>query len=204
MNTIVIAAVLMFLAGQQILSNDAVVNLMKAGFSEDVIISAINRSQASYDTSVDGLAALKSAGITDKEISAIVARAYQQPSAALVAGGAPQAALPVPAQPTIKPRVLLRAQSHSRGWTESRDQSMEMSKDFQEVCPEVQISLNQHVDYSVQLNHTEHGFVRENQMQIANKDGDLLAKTDGSIRAVSIKGGVKKACEAILADWARK
>jgi hypothetical protein len=86
MNTIVIAAVLMFLAGQQILSNDAVVNLMKAGFSEDVIISAINRSQASYDTSVDGLAALKSAGITDKEISAIVARAYQQPSAALVAG----------------------------------------------------------------------------------------------------------------------
>jgi hypothetical protein len=82
---------------------------------------------------------------------------------------------------------------------------MEMSKDFQEICPEVQISVNQNLlDYSVELNHTEHSFVRENQMQIANKDGDLLSKTEGSIRAGSIKGGVKEACEAILADWASK
>ena len=84
---------------------------------------------------------------------------------------------------------------------------MEMSKDFQEVCPEVQISINQNlVDYTVELNHSEYSFVRQNQLQVANKNGDLVSGTSGggSIKGPSIKGGVKKACEAILADWAKK
>jgi hypothetical protein len=186
---------LVFLMGQQTLNNDSVVNLRKAGFSEDVIISAINRSQGAYDTSVDGLIALKNVGMTDKEISAIVAKASPQSSAALVVRTA------------NKPRVFLRAQNHSSGWHESRDQSMEMSKDFQEVCPQVQISVNPHLsDYIVDLNHTEYSFVRQNQLQVVNKNGDLLSGTSGggSIKGPSIKGAVKKACEAILADWAKK
>ena len=201
MSKVVIAVgFLVLLLGQQTMSNESVVNLMKAGFSEDVIISAINRSQGAYDTSVDGLIALKNAGVTNKEISAIVAKAYPQSSAALV--------VPVVAgTPTAnKPRVYLRAQSHSSGLHESRDQSMEMSKDFQEVCPEVQVSVNPHLsDYTVDLNHTESDFVRQNQLQVANKDGDLVsgASGGGSIKGPSIKGGVKKACEAILADWAK-
>jgi hypothetical protein len=207
MSKVVIAVgFLVLLLGQQTLNNESVVNLMKAGFSEDVIISAINRSLGAYDTSVDGLIALKNAGITNKEISAIVAKAYPQSSAALVAP-APRAALPVPAQSANKPRVFLRAQSHSSGWHESRDQAMEMSKDFQEDCPEVQISVNPNLlDYTVELNHTESNFVRQNQMQVANKDGDLVSGTNagGSIKGPSIKGDVKKACEAIVADWAKK
>jgi hypothetical protein len=177
---------------------------MKAGFSEDVIIAAINRSQGAYDTSVDGLIALKNAGITNKEISAIVAKAYPQSSAALVV---PVAEGTSTVRTANKPRVFLRAQSHSSGWHESRDQSMEMSKDFQEVCPQVQISVNPHLsDYTVDLNHTEYSFVRQNQLQVANKNGDLVSGTSGggSIKGPSIKGAVKKACEAILADWAKK
>jgi hypothetical protein len=213
MSKIVIAVgFLVLLLGQQTMNNESVVNLMKAGFSEDVIISAINRSQGAYDTSVDGLIALKNAGITNKEISAIVAKAYPQSSAALVVpvvAGTPTArtAGPVPAPSANKPRVFLRAQSHSSGWHESRDQSMEMSKDFQEECPQVQISVNPHLlDYTVDLNHTEYNFVRQNQIQIANKDGDLVSGTSGggSIKGPSIRGGVKKACEVILADWAAK
>jgi hypothetical protein len=207
MSKVVIAVgFLVLLLGQQTLNNDSVINLMKAGFSEDVIISAINRSLGSYDTSVDGLIALKGAGLTNKEISAIVAKFYSQNSAALVpaAGTAPttRPAVPVPVQSANKPRVVMRAQSHSSGWNESRDQAMEMSKDFQELCPQVQVSLNQHLmDYTVELNHTEHSFVRENQMQVANKDGDLVTKTE---KTASIKGGVRKACDAIVADWAKK
>jgi hypothetical protein len=61
------------------------------------------------------------------------------------------------------------------------------------------------VDYTVQLNHTEYSFVRLNQMQIANKDGDLVPSgPSGSINAPSIRGDVKKACDAIVADWAHK
>jgi hypothetical protein len=199
MSKVVIAVgFLVLLLGQQTLNNESVVNLMKAGFSEDVIISAINRSLGAYDTSVDGLIALKNAGITNKEIAAIVAKAYPPTD---------RAALPVPAPSANKPRVFLRAQSHSSGWHESRDQAMEMSKDFQEDCPEVQISVNPNLlDYTVELNHTEHSFLWQNQIRVANKDGDVVsgANGGGSIKAGSIRGDVTKACQAIVADWAKK
>jgi len=79
---------------------------------------------------------------------------------------------------------------------------MEMSKDFERDCPGVKVSLNQAVaDYTVLLNHIEQGFVRDNQFQIANKNGDLISKTK---EGGTIAGGVKKACSFILADWATK
>lgn len=63
------------LSAQQTLNNDAVVKLIKAGLSEDLIVSTINASPGKYDTSADGLIALKTAGASDKEISAIVMKA---------------------------------------------------------------------------------------------------------------------------------
>jgi hypothetical protein len=79
---------------------------------------------------------------------------------------------------------------------------MEMSKDFEKACPDVRITLNQQMaDYTVALNHIEHGFARDNQFQIADKNGDLLTNTK---EGGSIKSGVKKACAQILANWAAK
>ena len=108
---------------------------------------------------------------------------------------------PVYAQPAgPKPRVFLEAKSRGELWTATRDQSMEMSKDFEQVCPDVRISVNhQTADYTVSLNHVEHGFARDNQIQVANKDGDLISRTK---EGGSIKNRVKKACDDILADWA--
>lgn len=197
---LLLACALLF--AQQTMTNDSVIKLRQAGFSEELIVSTINRSAGSYDTSVDALIALKNAGVTNNEISAMIAKA----SAAKmmpVADAAPamRTPLPVPVRPGGKPRVLLRAQSHTTGWNMSRDQSMEMTKDFQELCPDVTISVNQNLmDYTVELNHVEHGFIRENQMQVADKMGDLVTKAKGG---ATIKGEVKKACEAILADWAK-
>ena len=79
---------------------------------------------------------------------------------------------------------------------------MEMSKDFERDCPGVRISLNQGIaDYTVNLNHIEQGFLRDNQFQIANKDGDLISKTK---EGGSIANGIKKACSFILSDWSAK
>ena len=79
---------------------------------------------------------------------------------------------------------------------------MEMSKDFERACPDVQITLNQQTaDYTVALNHIEHGFARDNQFQIADKNGDLLTATK---EGGSIKGGVRRACDQIIADWTTK
>ena len=63
------------LVAQQSLNNDSVVALVKAGLSEDLIVSTINASQGTYDTSAAGLIALKTAGASDKVVSAIVMKA---------------------------------------------------------------------------------------------------------------------------------
>ncbi len=101
-----------------------------------------------------------------------------------------------------QPRVFLQSASHGNTWNARRDQSMEMGKDFEKVCQGVRVTINQQAaDYTVLLNHIEVGlFARDNQMQVADKNGDLLETKEGG----GIKGGVKKVCELILADWARQ
>jgi hypothetical protein len=71
------------LTAQQALNNDAVVKLLKAGLSEDVIVSTINASPGTYDVSANALIALKASGLSDRLISAIVVKS---------AGGSPVSA----------------------------------------------------------------------------------------------------------------
>jgi hypothetical protein len=79
------------LVAQQSLNNDSVIKLVKAGLSEDLIVSTINAQPGAYDTSTDGLIALKGAGASDKVVAAIVAKA---------AGSGPAAAAPTSPTPT--------------------------------------------------------------------------------------------------------
>jgi hypothetical protein len=125
----------------------------------------------------------------------------QQPASPQQADPAQQAApsAPASAQNKPQPRVFLQAASHGNTWNAHRDQSMEMSKDFEKACSDVKVTINQQAaDYTVILNHIEVGLLsRDNQIQVADKNGDLLKTKEGS----SIKGSVKNACQLILADW---
>lgn len=91
------------LAAQQTLSNASVIKLAKAHFSDDLIVAAINSSPGAYDTSADGLIALKSAGVSDKVVAAIVVKAAPtsahpaSPVAPSPKSPAPAAAPPSPA-----------------------------------------------------------------------------------------------------------
>jgi hypothetical protein len=104
-----------------------------------------------------------------------------------------------------QPRVFLQATSHGNVWAARRDQSMEIAKDFQKNCPEVKVTILQTAaDYTVILNHIEVGaFARDNQFQVANKEGDMLTgvREKSGIKSGSINGGVKAACNVILSDW---
>ena len=110
----------------------------------------------------------------------------------------PESVGPTPA--ANKPRVYLEAASKGTNQNAARDQSMEMSKDIEKDCPGIRVTIIQQMaDYTILLNHIEVGvFIRDNQIQIANRDGDLVTRTrEGG----SINGDVKKACDLILADW---
>lgn len=74
---VVLAAMCVLVAGQlcyaqQALDNAAVLKLAKSGLSEDLIVQTINASAGHYDTGTDALIALKQAGITDKEVGAML------------------------------------------------------------------------------------------------------------------------------------
>lgn len=62
-------------AAQQAMNNDAVIKLVKAGLSDDLIVTTINASPGTYDTSANGLIALKAAGASDRVVAAIVTKA---------------------------------------------------------------------------------------------------------------------------------
>lgn len=96
------------LVAQQALNNDPVIKLVKAGLSDDLIVSTINASPGAYDTSADGLIALKSAGASDKVVSAIVIKtsADMQTTHSPIPAQTPEnnpAATASPATPQITP-----------------------------------------------------------------------------------------------------
>ena len=200
------------LVAQQSLNNDGVIKLVKAGLSDDLVISTINSQAGTYDTSPDGLIGLKKANVSDAVVAAILKKASGTDQAAPVPDASsaapaptpePPAAPPATTQPAGKPRVYISSASKGSNRNADRDQSMEVAKDFEKDCPDVRITISQSsADYTILLNHIEHGLlVRDNQIQIANKDGDLISRTK---EGGSIRGDAKKACGVILADWARK
>jgi hypothetical protein len=91
--TIVLLLSCPILFAQEVLNNQTVIKLVKAGLSEDLIITTINSSAGKYDTSANGLIALKKAGATDKEVAAIVLKASGASAAAPTA--APVVPVPV-------------------------------------------------------------------------------------------------------------
>ena len=90
-------AVFPLITAQQTLNNDSIEKLVKAGLSDDLIISTVNASPGTYDTSADGLIALKKAGASDKVISAVLMRASGATPAAAAPAAAPTASSTLPA-----------------------------------------------------------------------------------------------------------
>lgn len=79
--TFALIALCPVLFAQQTLNNDGVLKLIKAGLSEELVISTINASPGSYDTSADGIIALKTGGASEKVIGAILAKSSAKPAA---------------------------------------------------------------------------------------------------------------------------
>jgi hypothetical protein len=107
---LVVAALTLFgatsLTAQEVLTNDSLIALKKAGLSDSIIISKIKASQTKFDTSTKGLIALKSAGMSDQVIEAVVNAGS---AAAPAAPAAPAAAAPAaPATAAVAPGAAPR------------------------------------------------------------------------------------------------
>lgn len=93
---------------QEILTNDSVIAMKKAGLSDGVILAKIRSSQAKFDVGTQALVTLKQAGVSDPVIEAMVS--HPGP------GGVLPAAAPAPAagagagMPQVRDSIY-----HSRG-----------------------------------------------------------------------------------------
>jgi hypothetical protein len=91
------------LTAQEVLTNESLVALKKAGLSDAIIISKIRSSQTKFDTSTKGLIGLKNAGMSDQVIEAVVnaGSAAPTPPAAAAPAAPAGAAAPAAARETI-------------------------------------------------------------------------------------------------------
>ena len=78
------------LYAQQALNNDTVLKLVKAGLSEDLIVTTINSSPGKYDTSANAIIALKKAGAGDKVVAAMILRSSGPAASAPEPAGPPK------------------------------------------------------------------------------------------------------------------
>lgn len=62
------------------MNNDAVIQLVKAGLTDDLIVTTINASPGTYDVSTDGLIALKKASVSDRVVKAMVTKSMGKPA----------------------------------------------------------------------------------------------------------------------------
>ncbi len=54
------------------MTNDSVIKLAKSGLSDDLIVETINSQPGEYQTDADSLVALKQAGVSDRDIQAMI------------------------------------------------------------------------------------------------------------------------------------
>ena len=88
---LVLLCVVTSVGAQEVLSNDSVIAMKKAGLSEAVILAKIRSSQAKFDTSTQALVGLKQAGLSDPIIEAMVSHSGSGSGVS-----APPTATPVP------------------------------------------------------------------------------------------------------------
>src|SRR5262245_50577945 len=84
------------LTAQEVLTNDSLIALQKAGLSDSIITAKIKSSQTKFDVSTKGLIGLKNAGMSDQVIEAVV-------NAGSAAAGAPAPAPAAPAAAAVAP-----------------------------------------------------------------------------------------------------
>lgn len=83
---------------QEVLTNDSVIQMVKAGLPEAVVIAKIKSTSSKFDLKTDSLVSLKKAGVSDKVLEAMVAAG---------SGSAPTTgAMPAPPAPAVAAGAL--------------------------------------------------------------------------------------------------
>src|SRR5690242_16345347 len=87
---------------QEVLTNDSVIQMVKGGLPEAVVIAKIKSTPSKFDLKTDSLLSLKKAGVTDKILEAMVSAG----SGGAAASSSSAAATPAPPAPALAAGAL--------------------------------------------------------------------------------------------------
>jgi len=194
-NRLLIVALLMMAAtvcaAQQTLNNAAIVKMHAAGLGDDLITQTINSNPGTYATGADDLIALKTAGISDKVIGAMVAK---NTPAATAATPASAASAPPASQ---LPRVFIFSFIPPNG--PAFDRAGNLRSELDKNCPALRTTIVQdQADYTLLMKPA--GFAGLS-VEIDDKSGNLLVHTKTAHGFGSMG---KDVCAAITSDWQSK
>jgi hypothetical protein len=204
-----------------VLSNKDILDMNKAGLPAEILVAKIKSSQCNFETSPASLQSLKTAGVGDNVILAMVEAPVGQPKPSGVTGPPDEAVASKTPSPTTVPsdgktRVLVTdsqswetrggssAGGNRNGWGASswiaggaRPQTAEIIKTLNERCPQITVTNNlQKADFVLTLDH-EGGkslLARRNKVAVFNRDGDDIF----SASTRELGNSVKEACQAML------
>jgi hypothetical protein len=201
------------------LTNKDVLEMSKIGLSSDILIAKIKSSLCNFDTSPSQLQQLKSSGLADSVILAMVevpagpARMATSDPPAHV-GDPPKDPPPAPSDGKIRVFVTDSQSWETRGggsaggtrngWGASswisggaRPQTAEIIKTVNQRCPELTVTNNlSKADFVLTLDH-EGGkslLAHRNKVAVFNRDGDDIF----SDSTRELGSSVKDACQAML------
>jgi hypothetical protein len=204
------------------LTNKDILDMNKTGLPPEILLAKIKSSQCNFDTSPARLQQLKSGGVPDAVILAMVQAPLGQAEAHSASPDPPATISSVAsAAPDVSPsdgkvRVLVTdsqswetrggssAGGNRNGWGASswiaggaRPQTVEIIKTLNQRCPEIIVTNNlAKADFVLTLDH-EGGkglLSHRNKIAVFNRDGDDIFSN--STRELG--NSVKDACQAIL------
>jgi hypothetical protein len=201
-----------------VLSNKDISDMFGAGLPAEVLTAKIRSSACNFDTSPAALKYLKTAGVPDTVILAMIEAPQGQPRG-MTPAVATQTLSSAPSVPPVssdgKTRVLVTdSQSwesrggssgggNRNGWGSSswfaggaRPQTAEIIKTLNERCPQIIVTNRlDRADFVLTLDH-EGGkalLQRHNKIAVFNKDGDVIF----SKSTISLGNSVKDACQVM-------
>jgi len=130
---------MMMLSSDEILTNDSVIQLLKAGIPEDLIIAKIRDSRHIFDLSVQGLVALKEGGVSDR-LMRFLMDTTKPPEVKTIAAVTPppQAPPAAPVAPKEPPKAAEPPAAKSDpGFPEEAGVYLKSGKQWVEIEPEV-------------------------------------------------------------------
>ena len=201
-----------------ILTNEDILDMSKMGFSSEILVAKITSTPCNFDTSPSQLQQLKSSGLSDAVILAMVQAPIGQTRPA-VSGSSATDNDKTRAPASIsdgKTRVLVTdsqswetrgggsAGGNKNGWGASswiaggaRPQTAEIIKTLNQRCPEITVTNNLgKADFVLTLDH-EGGkglLAHRNKIAVFNKQGDDIFSN--STRELG--NAIKDACQAML------